>query len=283
MPVAIVTDSTASLPAHLAAEHSIHIVPLQVVIGTEAYDEGDPAGASPRDVAQALREFAAVSTSRPSPAAFSAAYSQAVAQGATSIVSVHLSGQLSGTAESAQLAAKRAKVPVAVVDTGQVGMGVGFAVLSAAHAVAAGADSVEAAQSAQRSAAETTSLFYVDTLDYLRRGGRVGAAAAIVGTALAVKPILTVKDGRVVQLEKVRTTSRALDRLEELALEAAGNAPVDVAVAHLDARDRAERLATSLSDELIGLQGREVVLAEVGAVLGAHVGPGMVAVTVSRR
>ncbi|MEI2819543.1 MAG: DegV family protein [Marmoricola sp.] len=76
---------------------------------------------------------------------------------------------------------------------------------------------------------------------------------------------------------------RALDRLEELALEAAGNAPVDVAVAHLDARDRAERLATSLSDELLGLQGREVVLAEVGAVLGAHVGPGMVAVTVSRR
>ena len=163
-------------------------------------------------------------------------------------------------------------------------MATGFAVLAAADAIADGADAAGAAEAARRRAAQTTSLFYVDTLEYLRRGGRMGAAAALVGSALAVKPILTVDEGRVGPLERVRTSAKALSRLEELAVEAAGDAEVDVAVAHLASADRAATLADRLADRLEkGLDEREVWVGEIGAVLGAHVGPGMVAVAVARR
>ena len=234
----IVTDSTAMIPPDLAAERGIVVVPLQVIIGSEVFDEGEER-ATPTRVAQALREFLPVSTSRPAPAALQAAYDAAAADGATHVVSVHLSGEMSGTFESAQLAA-RAR------------------------------------------AAASSSFFYVDTLEYLRRGGRIGAASALFGGALAVKPLLTITDGRVGTLEKVRTSTRALGRLEDLAVEAAGDGPVDVCVSHLASPDRAGVLAEHLATRLAGqLDGREVWCGELGAVLGAHVGPGMVAVCVA--
>jgi DegV family protein with EDD domain len=197
---------------------------------------------------------------------------------------VHLSGDLSGTIESAQLAASRSPVPVTVVDSRQVGMGTGFAVLAALDALDDGGDGPAVAEAARRRAANTTSLFYVDTLEYLRRGGRIGAVGALVGSALAVKPILTLEDGRVVPFERVRTANRALSRLEELAVLAAGDAPVDLAVSHLASPERAEELARAVGGRLAeSLEDREIHVGEIGAVLGAHVGPGMVAVVVSRR
>jgi DegV family protein with EDD domain len=284
MSVALVTDSTSSLTAETAAARGITVVPLQVVIGATAYDECGEEGVTPQMLADALREWVPVSTSRPNPETFLEAYRRLAADGAEAIVSVHISAELSGTFESAQLAARSSPVPVTLVDSRQVGMGTGYAVLAAADAIDAGADAAAAGVAARTRAADTTSLFYVDTLEYLRRGGRMGAAAALLGSALAVKPILKLDDGRVGPFEKVRTASRALSRLEEIAVEAAGDAPVDVAVAHLASPDRAtelaERLAARLED---GLGGREVSLGEIGAVLGAHVGPGMVAVAVSRR
>jgi DegV family protein with EDD domain len=235
-------------------------------------------------VAEALREFRPVSTSRPAPEVLRATYERVAAEGATEIVSVHLSGEMSGTFESAQLAAREAPVPVHTVDTRQVGIAAGFAVLAAADVLDAGGSAAEAAEAARTRADATTSLFYVDTLEYLRRGGRIGAAAALLGGALAVKPLLTIEQGRVATLEKVRTANRALARLEELAVTAAGEQRVDVGVAHLAAHDRAvqltERLGTRLTDNLAG---REIHCGEVGAVLGAHVGPGMLAVCVSPR
>ena len=284
MPVALVTDSTASLTAETAAARGITVVPLQVVIGSSSYDESGDDGVTPQMLADALREWVPVSTSRPNPETFLEAYRELAAHGAEAIVSVHISSELSGTFESAQLAARRAPVPVTLVDSRQVGMGTGYAVLAAADAVDAGADAVEAGAAARRRAAGTTSLFYVDTLEYLRRGGRMGAAAALLGSALAVKPILKLDDGRVGPLEKVRTSARALSRLEEIATEAAGESSVDVAVAHLASPDRADELAGRLATRLApGLEGRSVDLGEIGAVLGAHVGPGMVAVAVSVR
>jgi len=170
------------------------------------------------------------------------------------------------------------------VDSRQVGMATGFAVLAAADAAGGGADAAEAAQAARNRAASTTSLFYVDTLEYLRRGGRVGAAAALLGSALSVKPILRIDNGKVGPFERVRTSGKALARLEELAVEAAGSAQVDVAVAHLASPERAEQLAGRLRERLAdGLADRDIWLGEVGAVLGAHVGPGMVAVAVAVR
>ncbi|WP_432479651.1 DegV family protein [Nocardioides sp. GXQ0305] len=279
----VVTDSTASLPEDLVTALGITVVPLQVVVGATPYEEGAE-GATPDTVAEALREFVPVSTSRPAPAAMLEVYERLAADGATEIVSVHLSSEMSGTYESAQLAAQQAPVPVVAVDSRQVGIATGFAVVTAAEVVAEGGDAGAAAEAARRRASETTSLFYVDTLEHLRRGGRVGAAAALLGGALAVKPLLAIEDGRVVNREKVRTAARALARLEELAVAAAGERPVDVGVAHLASEERGAALASRLAERLAdNLEGRDVHCGEVGAVLGAHVGPGMLAVCVAPR
>jgi DegV family protein with EDD domain len=282
--VAVVTDSTASLSADVAAEHGIVVVPLQVVIGAQAYDDGVDDEASPANVAAALREFLPVSTSRPSPELLLETYERAAAEGAEEIVSVHLSAEVSGTFESALLAARKSPVTVHAVDSRQIGAGTGFAALTAVEVVEEGGDGQDAAAAARRRAESTSSMFYVDTLEYLRRGGRVGAAAALIGSALAVKPILHVAEGRITPLEKVRTSGRALARLETLAAEAAGEQQVDVAVCHLASPGAAEALAEALTARLAdGLSGRSVTVAEVPSVLGAHVGPGLVGVTVAPR
>lgn len=281
--VAVVTDSTASLPAEVAQARGIRVVPLQVVIGAKVLDEG-PDGATPEVVAQALRDFVPVSTSRPAPALFADLYRSLEDEGVDEIVSVHLSGEMSGTFESAQLAALEVELPVHVVDSGQVGIATGYAALTAVDVLEAGGSGQQAAEAALARGEAASSLFYVDTLEHLRRGGRIGAAAAIFGSALSVKPLLEISEGRVVPRERVRTASRALARLADLAVEAAGDRPVDVCVSHLANGERAEELAATLTERLAGgLEGREVMCGELGAVLGAHVGPGMVAVCVSPR
>ena len=277
--VAIVTDSTAYLPDEVVQLHGIRVVPLQVVIGGTSYDEGS--GVSPATVAEALRAWTPVSTSRPGPFAFLTAYEQAAQEGYTAVVSLHLSADMSGTYESAVLGARDAPVPVRVVDSRSLGMGLGFAVVTAIELAAAGGGVDDVAAAAEKRAATATTVFYVDTLEYLRRGGRIGAAAAFLGSALAVKPLLHLVDGHIEPLEKVRTAARAIARLEELSAEHAGDGQVDVAVHHLANLDRAEALADRLRGRLPGLG--VLHLSEVGAVVGAHVGPGMLAVVISPR
>lgn len=282
--VALVTDSTASLPADYAAAHGVTVVPLHVVIGAQDYQEGIDTEATPEFIAAALREWTPVSTSRPTPAAFLEAYHACAESGAEEIVSIHLSSEMSGTFEAAQLAAKESPVPVHCIDTRQVGPATGFAVDRALAVLDNGGDVLAATEAARRAGESGVSLFYVDTLEYLRRGGRIGAAAALVGSALSVKPILEVCEGRVATLEKVRTSSRAIARLEELAVAAADEGQVDVAVAHLSNAERAEALAAGLQEKLAtNLDGREIPVQEVGAVVGAHVGPGLLAVVVVPR
>jgi len=125
----------------------------------------------------------------------------------------------------------------------------------------------------------TTALFYVDSLEWLHRGGRIGSAAARFGTALAVKPLLHLADGRIAPLEKVRTASKAIARLVQLGVTAAGDRPVDVAVQHLAAPERAADLSRQLRDSLPEL--RELYTSEVGAAVGAHVGPGLLGIVVA--
>jgi DegV family protein with EDD domain len=274
--VALVTDST-SIDPEVARSLDVVVVPLQVVIDGTAYDEG--LDATPSMVATALKERAQVSTSRPPPEVFLRTFQRAAASGAEEVVSIHLSAEVSGTLESAELAAREAAIPVHPVDSRQLGIGTGFAVESAAAALAAGGSAVGAVKAAETRAAAIRSLFYVDTLDYLRRGGRVGTAAALLGSALAVKPLLQIEDGRIVPLEKVRTSAKAISRLEELAVAAAAGAAVDVAVSHLDNPNRAAELAGRLEAMVPNVQ--RVLVTEVGAVIGAHVGPGMLAVVVA--
>jgi fatty acid kinase fatty acid binding subunit len=281
MAVRVVTDSTAYLPAVVAAAARLHVVPLTVTVSGRDGREG--LDLSPEDVAEALRERrVTVTTSRPAPAEFVEAYRRLLADGADGVVSVHLSARLSGTYESAQIAAREIGSRVAVVDSASAGMAVGFVALAASEAAAEGGDLDVVRDAARAAANRTNTLFYVDTLEFLRRGGRISAASALVGTALAVKPILHVVNGQVVLREKVRTTSRALSRLGDLAIEAAGESDVDIAVQHLDAADRAATLHESLLGRL-GSRVRYAYLSEVGAVVAAHTGPGVIGIAVHRR
>lgn len=277
--VAIVADSTTYLPQQAMRRHGIISVPVTVVLGDKALEEGTEISA--RAFEEALRKHRPVTTSRPSPARFAQTYAAAAEAGARGIVSLHLSAELSGTYDSALLAAKDAPVPVRVVDTGMVGMALGFCALAAAEAVEAGGTLDDAVAAAEKRAAGTSAYFYVDTLDYLRRGGRIGAAQALLGSALAVKPLLELDGGRIELLEKVRTATKAIARLEEIVLQRAGNEPVDIAVHHLASAARAQVLADRLRMRVPCLG--ELHLSEVGAVIGAHTGPGLLGAVVSRR
>lgn len=279
MPVAVVTDSTASLSAAAARDAGVLVVPLQVVVNGTAYAEG--VDVEPAHVASALRAHGHVTTSRPTPLQFLHAYTRAAEEGADAIVSLHISAALSGTCESAVLAARESPVPVEVVDSRSMGMGLGFLVLDAARRSLDGAGPEQVAAAARARAERTSAYFYVATLEHLRRGGRIGAASALLGSALAIRPLLVLEEGVIAPLEKVRTSSRALTRLVELAATSADAAGGDVALAvqHLDAVQRAEDVADRIRDRVP--TATEVVVSEVGAVVGAHVGPGLVAVVVS--
>ncbi|MEU7939967.1 DegV family protein [Microbispora bryophytorum] len=276
-PVAVVTDSTAYLGAEATGRWNITVVPIRVILGDREIDDVTPFDAGL--LAHALKGRSPILTSRPAPERFADAYRRAAENGAAAIVSVHLSGALSGTVDSARLAAGEAPVPVEVVDSGSIAMGLGFAVLDAARAAAAGAPAAEVAGVARRRAAAASTFFYVETLDYLRHGGRIGRVTNLLGSALSIKPLLRMADGEIGVLEKVRTGSRALARLEDLAVDVAGDRPVDVAVQHLMAAERAEALTKGLTARLPRLV--RMWVAEVGPVLGAHVGPGMLGVTVA--
>ncbi|MFI0236131.1 DegV family protein [Streptomyces sp. NPDC016845] len=277
--VTIVTDSTAYLPQRTMEDHGITAVPLTVVLGDRALEEGTEISA--RSVAEALRKRRSVTTSRPSPEQFAETYRKVAESGATGIVSLHLSAEFSGTYDAAVLAAREAPVPVRVVDTGMVAMALGFCALAAAETADAGGTVDEAVTAAEKRAAGTSAYFYVDTLDYLRRGGRIGAAQALLGSAFAVKPLLQLDGGRIELMEKVRTASKAIARLREIVAERAGGGQVDIAVHHLAAPERAEALSGWLREHVPGLG--ELHVSEVGAVIGAHTGPGLVGAVVSPR
>jgi DegV family protein with EDD domain len=281
VPVAVVTDSTAYLPPGLVAERGIHVVPLEVRLGGRVGREGIDIDAAAVSAALADRHVT-VQTSRPAPAEFAATYRAALAAGATEVVSVHLSRELSGTWDAARLAAEEVgPEQVRVVDSRATAMGLGFAVLAAADVSDGGADGAAVEAAAADVAARCRVFFCVDTLDRLRRGGRIGAAAALVGGALAMKPLLHVAQGRIVPLEKVRTTGRAAQRMLDLAVRAAGDGPADVAVHHLGAAERAEELAARLRERLPRVV--RLLVSEVGAVIGAHAGTGLLGIVVVPR
>lgn len=277
--VAVVTDSTSDVPAELVARYGLIVVPTFVTIGETTGREGIDVTAA--DVAVALRAGRGrVTTSRATTHSLGKAYRVAFEQGAEAVVSIHLSAALSGTYEAALLAARTVDGPVTVVDSRSIAMGLGAAVLEAAALAGAGGTAEQVRDAALDAVARTTLLFYVDTFEYLRRGGRINAAAALIGSTLSVKPILRLVDGQVVIVERVRTRQRALARLEEMAVEAAGANGADLTLQHLVAAERAEALRDRLATQIPKL-GR-VLTCEVGATVGAHVGPGLVGVAVTR-
>lgn len=280
----VVTDSTASLPADRARAAGLTVVPLHVLTAGDDLEDGADARAF---VAARLRAGGVATTAQATPEAFARAYAGLAAAGAPAIVSVHLAAELSGTVLSAAEAARHASVPVHVVDSRTVALGTGFAALAAARAAASGAGAAAVAEAALGVATATRTFFAVQDLAYLRRGGRIGAAQAFVGSMLGSRPLLRVGDGRIAVAETVRGEARAGRRLVDLGVEAAvalGPGP-DVAVHHFDApeagRDLAERLAAALAAAGVAVDGGHPLLAEVTAVVGVHAGPGVLGVVVA--
>jgi DegV family protein with EDD domain len=277
MAIAVVTDSTACLPKYVVERDHISVVPVQVTIDDTTRDEG--VELSSLAVLSALNTGKNVTTNHPSPQTFQNLFSALQMQGYSEVIAIHLSSELSATYAACVTAARESAIPVRVVDSRTIGLGLGFAVMAASAAVKRGVAINEVAEIAVNKGKSAKTWLAVETVDHLRKGGRIGTAQAIVGTALGIKPILEIMSGKVIPFDKVRTSLRVNSRLVELAVEVAEHiGKVEIGVQHSGSRDRADALAKEIGK---ALPGTSVVVAELGAVLSAHAGPGAVAVTVS--
>ncbi|MDJ0394533.1 DegV family protein [Rhodococcus sp. G-MC3] len=268
------TDSASCLEFSTARAAGIAVAPLHVFVGGHDLREGID------DIPENFAAAGPVTTSGASPGELTTMYREALdrSEGA-GVVAVHISRGLSSTWEAARQAAAAVGDRVRVVDSGVAGMGVGYAALSAARAAAGGADLDAVYREAVAVSSRTRCFIVVDRLDHLRRGGRIGTAAALVGTALAMKPVLHLHEGKLVLREKTRTSNKAIGKLVDAIAAEAGEKGVALTVHHVQCADRAAIVA-SLLRERISLV-RELNILPFGAVLGAHVGPGAVGVAVS--
>lgn len=280
--IAVVTDSAAALPTDLIAEFGngqLSVVPMPVMVDGEIYSEGDDELIEVLSLALAAGK--AIKTSRPSPGQFERVYQALADQGFDGIFSVHISAELSGTVDAARLAASRVAIPVQVVDSRTVAMAQGFGVRAALLAAAAGGDLPVVAAAAQKAFESSTVFFYVPSLEQLRRGGRIGAAASWLGTVLAIKPILSVRDGQVVPLERVRSASKAILRVEELAkAELARRTNLSSIAIHDFGNPAQGKLMLEKLAE-INEPPEEIFISDLPAVLAAHVGLGVLAVVIA--
>jgi DegV family protein with EDD domain len=273
--VAIVTDSTSDLPPSLAAKYGICVVPQILIMGDRTWRDGvdiDPP--TFYELLQSSPTFP--STSQPSAAQFVEVFTT-LAEEAEGVLAVLISDELSGTLNSARAAAESLpEIPIEIVDSRAASMQLGLIVLAAARAVAGGAGLTEAAELAREMVPRAQVYFVVDTLEYLHRGGRIGAASRLVGSALNLKPILQVQDGLVTPVTRVRSRRKALDTTMGLLAE---QIPVDsrvhMSVLHVAAPDEAAQLQSQLEG---CFQPVEMVETECGPVIGAHTGPGTVGV-----
>ena len=276
--VGLVADSTCDLTPEWLAAHDIVMVPLTVLFGSESFL--DWVELRPDEFYEKLASFPGLpKTSQPSPAAFSEAYQKLAEDGCDEIVSIHLSGPLSGTMQSATLAAATAPVPVHVVDTHKVTQGVALSIIEALHARDAGASGEEVAQIAARAAKDTRLFFLLDTLDYLVKGGRAGKAQALAASLLNIKPVLEVNaDGIIEPFKKVRGERQAIQALvDTVATDAARLGHLKVGLLHACHPDRMANLKQLILDS--GADIEIVTEGTIGAVIGTYAGPGALGVT----
>lgn len=273
MPVRVVTDSTSDIPRAITDELNITIVPLTIAFGAQSFRDGIDLTAD--DFYARLATVKDLpTTSQPPPALFTHAYEHLVTQG--EVVSVHLSHKFSGTVEMARNAANDvAADKITIVDSGSVSMGLGLCVIAAARAAGAGATRQECAEAAASVARRLKVAVAFETLEYLRRGGRIGRARAFLGAMLRLKPILTVKDGEAYPVTRARSRSKALDHL--LALAEESHDVTDLVVLHTTTPDDAAALAARARALL---PAAHVYEGRFGPVLGVHGGPGMIGVAV---
>jgi DegV family protein with EDD domain len=270
--VAIVTDSTADLPPELARSRAITVVPLTLHFdGTSLLDGID---ITPSDFYRRLPAATThPTTSQPSPARFAEAYSELLATH-QAVVSIHISEKLSGTYASARQGADMTDSKrVHVIDSQLVSMSLGLITLAASEMVTQDMDAASIEQQVLAMREEVQTYFSVATLEFLRRGGRIGRASAFLGSVLQVKPVLCILDGLVTPLERVRTFDRALNRVIELVRAVDRGKGVCAIVGHADAANDAERVARELEPIT-----ETLMIQPLGPVVGAHAGPGVVGV-----
>ena len=278
-PVQIVTDTTAYLPSEVAELHGITRVPLYVVFGTDRTERESDITDFPAFFEELRSADSVPTTSQPSIGDFVSAY-EPLLDGGSEVVSVHISEGLSGTADSARRAAEHLQREgkggdrVHVVDSTTVAGGLGLMALVAAHAAAAGADAAAVRQRVSDARSDFKMWFALDTLEFLRRGGRIGAASAWIGSTLSVKPILTV-EREMRPIERVRTSARMFERMVEYARQRHDEGADAWVVQHCAAPDQAGRLVERCRE----IFDREpVFVSEAGPVLSVHSGPGMLGV-----
>jgi DegV family protein with EDD domain len=279
MTVRIVTDSTVDLPIEQAEAAGITVVPLTVFFGDDAFLDGielDNAGFY--DKLQASKDLP--TTSQPSPAKFHEAYTRLINEGADGILSIHLSSKLSGTYQSAYNASQSLpddvkKIPIEVVDSLSISVGISRIVLNAAREARAGLALEEIKAHVLDELGRTRIFAVLDTLEYVRRGGRIGGAGALLGNMLSIKPIVSLKDGAVVPVERPRTRGKAYARIAELVADMAPVEAVSIAESNAEA-------GLQLAEALKATYAGEVLRYKLGAALGTHTGPGTVAVAVVR-
>jgi len=276
--IAIVTDSTAYIPQELVDQYQIHVAPQILIWGEESFLDG--VDMFPDEFYEKLKNSKQLpTTSQATVASFHKIFEPLVAQG-KQIVAIVISEKLSGTLQSARQA--KAMFPdatIALVDSRSAAMELGFQVLAAARAVEAGSSFQDVVDLAERARQHTGVFFVVDTLEFLHKGGRIGGAARLFGTAINLKPILQVADGQVESFEKVRTKAKAYTRLLDVVEERLQGKPnVRIATLHAAAEPDARQLLAEAAKRVSPI---ETIVSQVSPVVGTHVGPGTVGLAYS--
>ncbi|MGH2561792.1 MAG: DegV family protein [Thermomicrobiales bacterium] len=273
--IAIVTDSTADLSPGLLRDHGVTMVPLNVHFGEDVYQDQLEI-TSPQFMERLQQSTQLPTTSQPAPGLFEVTF-RALAANHDAVLAVLISSKLSGTIQSAGVArdAVAAEIEVEIVDSLNASMGLGLQVLRAAHLASSGHDVREIAR---RLRAETNAyhlVFFVDTLEYLRLGGRIGRAASLLGSLIQLKPLLRIDEGQIVPFERTRTKARAVAGLKTFVKGFPNIA--ELAILYSTEREEAERLADSLTS---AFARERIHLASFSPVIGTHVGPGAIGVCV---
>jgi DegV family protein with EDD domain len=277
--VRVVTDSTADIPEQMRVAAGIEMVPLSVLFGTEALK--DKIEISHDEFMQRLTTVGRTlpTTAAPSPGQFEEVYSRLADEGAEGIVSVHISEKLSGTAGAARVAAEAVadRVKVEVIDSRSTSLGLGFLALEGGRVAAQGGDLETVANAIRRMSPNIQIIFFADTLEYLQKGGRIGRAAAIIGSIISLKPLLRLDEGAVVPHERTRTRSKAIEGLVRFAKDfphirqmgalRSGDADINV-------------LLDRLSAEIPSIPRDRIVVAELSPVIAVHLGPGALGVII---
>jgi len=274
--IAILTDSTANLPAEWVEQYAIRVIPLKIHWGNETYLDG--IDLTPEEFYMRLSNNKHLpTTSQPSIQDFLMAFENMADEGATGIVVPLISSGISGTVDSAQAAARQfTRVPVEIIDTHITSIGQVMIILASARAAEQGASLQEVRQAADEVVKRLQVFFAVDTLEYLHRGGRINGASRYFGTALDIKPILFFNaEGKIDALERVRTKKKALERLIALAEQQANGRPVHVGIVHANVPQAAQRFRGEVEKHL---NCKEILTVEFSPVIGVHVGPGTIGI-----